>query len=292
MPPGYTRVEVEVTPGALVSLLLLGERDALHHFAVGPVPAVDPLEEDGLLPRVASFRAPADLTSVVVSLEVETPATLRRLQASPDRSEVELIGLPCPAERDDGFLLERPGRYQFGRPDVLASLLEAFRTTRHRFRRDPIGVTDLSQWDGRRPASDLGQPRHVSHEGGRDVDVALPSTVEPSTRRDHCEKLVSQDLTTGVCRRGTAREVDYARLAFLLGRLVKTGRVERIFLDAEFLGPLGEAARRLTHPPGFPAWVADRLQPETGIVRHVAWHTDHVHVRFVLPGATSSAPAR
>ena len=83
--------------------------------------------------------------------------------------------------------------------------------------------------------------------------------------------------------RGTARQVDYPRLAFSLGRLVLSGRVDRIFLDTEFIAPTAEAARRLVHPPAFPAWVADRMQPPGGVLRHVAWHTDHVHVRFLGP---------
>lgn len=293
IPEGYTRVRVAVRPGSFVSIAIFGEQGALAHFSLDPPLAHDPLDEDGLLPRVASFLAPDDLTEVIVGVEVHSPASLHRLalepspEPPPEASPLPLLGLPAPATRDDGYLLERPGRYQFARPDVLSLLIDAFRDTRRRFRRDPIGVLDISQWDARRPALDRGNPRHSSHEGGRDVDISLPSTEEPSTRRDHCDKLISRDFSTGLCRKGTARAVDHARLAFLLGKLVKTGRVDRIFLDVEFIGPTAEAARRLVQPKSFPAWVADKLQPTTGIVRHVAWHTDHVHVRFLGPRAPS-----
>lgn len=290
LPPGYSRVDVEVQPGSLVSLIVLGEQNALAHFSVDFAP--DALEEDGLLPRAASFLVPEGVTEVTVSVEVDGAARLGRVESAlsdemPSGS-LPLIGLPAPVRRDDGYLLERPGRYQFARPDVVTALLGAFGDTRRRFRRDPIGVTDISQWDGRRPASDQGKPRHVSHEGGRDVDIALPSTEEPSLHRDHCDKLVSKDFTTGLCHRGTARNVDYLRLAFLLGRLIKTNRVDKIFLDTEFIAPTAEAARKLIHPPGYPAWVAERLQPPAGLLRHVAWHTDHVHVRFLGPQGQSS----
>ncbi len=288
LPAGYSRLAIEVPPGQLVSLVVLGDRDALAHFALDA--AADPLEEDGRLPRVASFLAPSTPSDVTLSIELWSPARLVRVAAPlPDTlpaTPPTLLGMPSPARRDEGYLLERPNRYQFARPDVLGALLDAFRATRRRFRRDPIGVVDISQWDGLRPATDLGKPHHISHEGGRDVDLALPSLEEPSTRRDHCDKLVSRDLSTGLCRRGSARQVDYPRLAFLLGRLVLSGRVDRIFLDTEFIAPTAEAARRLVHPPSFPAWVADRMQPPGGILRHVAWHTDHVHVRFLGPAGT------
>ncbi|MCS6899204.1 MAG: hypothetical protein RMJ98_03935 [Myxococcales bacterium] len=292
LPEGYSRVIVDVQPGTLVSLILMGSPRSLAHFTVDEATIHDPLDEDGLLPKVASFLPREGTSRVTLSLEVHDPARLIRVEAPlsldlPSQAQ-PLIGLPAPGDRSDGYLLERPGRYQFARPDVITALLGAFRDTRARFRRDPIGVVDLSQWDALRPAMDQNLPRHVSHEGGRDVDIALPSTEEPSTRRDHCDKLISKDYTTGLCRRGTARSVDYLRLAFLLGRLVKTNHIDKIFLDAEFIPPTAAAARRLVHPPSFPAWVAARLQPDAGIVRHVAWHTDHVHIRFLGPQGISS----
>lgn len=298
LPAGYSRVHVDLTPGRLVSLLVLGPRGALAHFAVDGATVHDPLEEDGWLPRAASLLPTGDTTQLTLSVELHEPGQLLRIESEPGvelpSGVLPLIGLPAPGSRAAGYLQERPGRYQFARPDVITTLLDGLRATRTRFRRDPIGVLDLSQWDARRPASDLDHPRHVSHEGGRDVDLALPATVEPSTRRDHCDKLISRDFTLGLCRRGSAREVDYPRLAFLLGRLVKTGHVDKIFLDEEFITPTAETARRLVHPPSYPAWVAEQLQPAAGVLRHVAWHTDHVHVRFRGPQggpAFSDAPA-
>lgn len=291
VPVGYSQIIVEVQPGKLTSVLLLGPPDALSHFAVNQVIVHDSLEEDGFLPRIASFLPSPETTRITISLEVQTPAQILRMEAATSLvlpSEAPyLMGLPAPANREDGYLLEHPNRYQFARPDVLTALRSAFQETRQRFRRDPIGVLDITQWDGRRPAADRNNPHHISHDGGRDVDIALPSTIEPSTRRDHCDKWISKDLTTGHCHKGTARSVDYPRLAFLLGRLIKTKHVDKIFLDAEFIEPTAEAARRLVHPPGYPSWVAEQLQPPARVLRHVAWHTDHVHVRFLGPKGVS-----
>lgn len=291
IPAGYSRVLIEVQPGQLTSIALFGPRDALLHFDVQGVTAHDPLLEDALLPRVASFLVPEGTTRVVLSVEVAEETRLSRIHATPttslpaEKEQPLLIGLPSPGKRDDGYLLEQPSRYQFARPDVVRSLRDAFFDTRRRFRRDPIGVADISQWDGRRPALDIGQPHHISHEGGRDVDIALPSTIEPSLVRDHCTKEIAPDFQSAWCREGTVRELDALRLAFLLGRLVSTHSVDKIFIDQAFIAPIAEAAKRLLNPLSYPDWVVEQMQPEAGVLRHVAWHTDHVHVRFLGPKA-------
>jgi hypothetical protein len=291
---GYTRVSVEVEPGAMASVIVFGDKDALEHFAVDGVVAHDPLEEDGRLPRVASFLVPEGITSIELSLEVSSPALVTRVLAPVSRelpkgeSEPLLIGMPSPARRDDGYLLERPNRYQFARPDVAMALMDAFRDTRLRYRRDPVTVADISQWNGKRPAVDLGAPRHVSHEGGRDVDLGLPATDGPSSVRDHCDRDTSKDFTKAVCKKGSVRGLDAGRLAYLLGRLVKKGNVDKIFLDAELIDPMAKAALALRTQGVLKPDVADKLQPEGGVVRHLAWHTDHVHVRFF--GAKGTSP--
>lgn len=287
LPEGFVRMQIEVEPGLLTSIVVFGNQDALLHFSIDPVRVVDALDEDGLLPRVASFVAPEGVRVVTVNVELKEPGKLARVAAErvdkppTDGQIAPLIGLPSPSRRDDGYLIGRSGRYQFARPDVIVALVDAFRETRQRFRRDPIAVADITQWNGRRPAIDVGKPRHVSHEGGRDVDIALPSLEEPSTMRDHCEKVLNEAQTEGVCRPGTSQALDAARLAYLLGKLIKHGTVEKVFLDREFIDEVARASKRLVKPKVFPAWVAERLQPDAGVLRHVAWHTDHVHVRFV-----------
>ena len=293
---GFSRIVVEVTPGTLASIAIFGPQPSLAHFAVHGVRASDPLAEDGLLPRVVSFLVPAEVNEVEVTLEVADEVRVARALVLPVRelptgeAAATLVGMPWPAARDDGYLLERPGRYQMARPDVVMALLDAFRDTRHRYRRDPIGVSDLSQWDGRRPALDLGNPRHVSHEGGRDVDIGLPSSEEPSTMRDHCDKLIAPDFQKAVCRRGTGRALDAYRLAFLLGRLVKTGNVDKIFLDDEFIDAVAGAASALATMNAIPRKASDALQRDAGTLKHLPWHTDHVHVRFF--GAKGEPPWR
>jgi hypothetical protein len=190
--------------------------------------------------------------------------------------------------RDDGYFLQSAARYQFARTDVIAALLLAFRKTRVRYRRDPIAIADISQWDGIRPATDLGLPRHISHEGGRDVDVALAaSDEEPSTVRAHCTGVLVEQSVQG-CGPGTARGFDAQRMAYFLGVLFETmPPVEKIFVDDVYLRELRRAAetlhdRRLLKDAGFEGLHDD------AIVRASPWHTDHLHVRFAGPAGKAT----
>lgn len=204
-----------------------------------------------------------------------------------------LVGLPAPASRDDGYLLQSPARYQFLRADVAHALLATFKKVRVRFRRDPIAVADISQWDGLRPATDLGKPRHISHEGGRDVDLALPADDgNPSIVRAHCDGVLVEADAQG-CAPGTVRGLDALRLAFLLGFLFDMdppGRIERVFTDDAFIREI----RRATQELKARRWIKDAgLEGlhNDDIMRASPWHTDHIHIRFSGPPATSRWPA-
>lgn len=288
LPAGRSRVPVAVTPGRFVSIVVFGEPDSLRHFELDGAPEPEALDEDHLLPHVASFLAPAGVSEVEVDLEVKTPVTLARVELdalAPGKVDARappppMIGMPAPATRDDGYLLGASPRYQFARLDVVMALRDAFARTRARFRRDPIALYDVSQWNGVRPASDVGKPRHISHAGGRDADIALPAADdEPSTMRHHCDGVLEDGGRSYRCLPGTARGLDAERLAFLLGRLAKGGRVQAIFLDREFFPAVAAAADALVAKRWLDAKTA-ALLGDGGLLHHAGWHTDHVHVRF------------
>lgn len=323
LPAGRSLVRVDVPAGQLVSIAVLGDQGALLGFDVVGTGAAarlrshGSLDEDGMLPRVVSLRAPAEASSLTVVVDAAKPVVLARVAADAARTEAPgpkalrlgeaqprpLIGLPAPGGLDDGYVLQSPGRYQFVRVDVALSLMAALRQTRVRFRRDPIAVADCTQWDGIRPATDLGRPRHISHEGGRDVDLALPASDEsPSTVRAHCAGvLVEQDVQG--CAPGTARGLDAQRLAYLLGLLIEgyprgapaasaaansgTGgtagpppaRIERIYTDDVYVREIRRAAEQLRDR----RWIKDSAYEallDEQLLRPSHWHTDHVHVRF------------
>ena len=296
LPPGRSLVRIDVFGGRFVSIGVFGPRAALLGFDLvgSPVRSHGSLDDDGVLPHVVSF-APARAATLTAIVDVASPVEIARIAvdpadaAPPSRAELKkgralprpLIGLPAPTSRGDGYLLQSPSRYLFLRVDVASTLVAALRQTRTRFRRDPIAVADISQWDGRRPATDLGRPRHISHEGGRDVDLALPADDgEPSTVRLHCEGVLVQEDVQG-CAPGTARGVDTLRLAYLLGLLIDStpGAIEKIFIDDVYMRELHQSAqvlrdRKWIKNDGFAALSED------GLLRASPWHTDHVHVRF------------
>jgi hypothetical protein len=311
---GRSIVDVHVPAESFVSIGVFGPQGALLGFDVlsvsraedaapldgelAPLRAHRPLDEDGLLPRIVSFRSPAETAIVRILVDAAEAVEVRR-SAAPVAA-VELIpthgkgfrykpvqspsiGFPAPASRDEGYFLQSPARYQFARTDVIAALLRAFQKTRTRFKRDPIAIADISQWDGIRPATDLGRPRHISHEGGRDVDVALAANdEEPSTVRAHCTGVLVEQTVQG-CGPGTARGFDASRMAYFLGVLFESvPPVEKIFVDDVYLRELRRAAerlheRRLLKDRGFEGLSDD------AIVRPSPWHTDHLHVRFAGP---------
>ncbi len=319
---GRSMVEVDVPASSYVSIGVFGPQHALLGFevvevghapgdgpldarlddtapvegALAPLRTHRPLDEDGLLPRIVSFRSPAEAIRVRVLVDAAEDVEIRRITAPltdpeplPEKgkryrpAQAPSIGFPAPFTRDEGFFLQSGARYQFARTDVIASLLRAFQRTRAKFRRDPIAIADISQWDGVRPATDLGRPRHISHEGGRDVDLALAANdEEPSTVRAHCTGVLIEQSVQG-CGPGTVRGFDAQRMAYFLGSLFETSPpVEKIFVDDVYLRELRKAAERL-HERRVLKDAAFEGLSDDAIVRASPWHTDHLHVRFAGP---------
>lgn len=299
LPAGRSFVQVETAPDRLISIAVFGETDALLGFDVLGAPGIaraTSLEEDGLLPRVVSLRtgaasedllcvidarSPVTLSRIITAADQARPPTLIELKADPALAR-PLVGLPSPASPSDGYVLGVPERYLFARVDVALTLHDALRQVQTRFRGDAIAISDISQWNGVRPASDIGQPHHISHEGGRDVDLALPaSDGEGSTIRRHCTGvLIEEDRL--VCEPGTSRGVDAMRLAYMLGLIVDRspeGAIIKIFTDDAYIRDIRGALDTLQRR----RWIKDRgyaALAEDDVLRPSAWHTDHVHVRF------------
>jgi hypothetical protein len=211
------------------------------------------------------------------ALAAPSPKALERGEAQPR----PLVGLPPPAGLDDGYVLGTPARYAFVRVDVAMVLVEALRRVRKRFRGDPIAISDASQWDGRRPKTDRNAPRHISHVGGRDVDIALPaSDGTQSLVQDRCRGVLLAQDRYG-CAPGTVRGLDATRLALLLGTMcdLAPGEVVKVFMDDVYRREVVAAAPALVERK----WLGDEASTalsEEGIIVASPWHTDHFHVRF------------
>src|SRR6185369_790410 len=108
---------------------------ALADSALAALRTRRPLDEDGLLPRIVSFRSLAEAPAVVrVLVDAAEAVDLRRaaapivdVEALPEKGkrykpvEAPSIGFPVPVSRDEGYLLQSAARYEFARTDVIAA---------------------------------------------------------------------------------------------------------------------------------------------------------------------------
>jgi hypothetical protein len=303
-------VFAEVEGPGFVTAGVAGPRDALVDFEVAsrdaPRLRSGTIDDDRRLPAFVSFAAKKEQRLILV-VDATEPVRVVLSAAEPRGASHEppaLVGMPFPIEDRAGYSLQAPHRYQFVRADVATALRAAFKQTRVRFKRNAIAIGDISQWNGVRPATDLGRPRHISHEGGRDVDVALPALEAPSRVTARCNGvLVDNEVLK--CAPGTVKRFDALRLAYFLGLLLDgptpQGRfikdparrrgpiavVETIFTDQVYI----DEVRRVLPELRDKRWIHDEAYSalaEEGLLRPSAWHVDHVHIRFA--GAKGVVP--
>lgn len=301
LPAGRSGVAVEIPAGAFVSIAVLGAPEALLGFDLTGSPLAriarraSPLDEDGYLPHVVSFRPQEEAEEVFLTIDVVDPVDVALVVSSSDEAFAPspkalasgadrprpLVGMPAPRSARDGYMLQVPARYLFARIDVAMALLSAFEKTYRTFKRDPIAISDISQWDGRRPKTDRSMPRHISHVGGADVDIGLPALdTFPSTTRDHCRGVLLDPDHFG-CAPGSGKGVDFERLGFFLGTLVdeSPGAIVKVFMDDVYRRELVRVAPDLRRADLIKDEALAALS-EDGVVVASPWHTDHFHVRF------------
>jgi len=131
-----------------------------------------------------------------------------------------------------------------------------------------LAIGDLSDLDGG-PLSG-----HASHQSGRDIDVGLFYRKVPAEYPKEFVVATRATLDTAAT---------WALLRGFLRSVGQPGGVEKVFLDYELQGWLYEAARK-------DGWTSAQLHgvfqypdgkhAKHGVVRHVANHRDHIHVRF------------
>ncbi|MFO0614187.1 MAG: hypothetical protein U0414_16465 [Polyangiaceae bacterium] len=298
---GRSAVRVTLPANAFVTLAVLGPRDALLGFdAVGCAAAEiarrsAPAEEDGMLPHVVGFAPRPAAETMLVSIEAKAPVEIAMTSAttedamapspkglkSGEEKPRPLVVIPAPASRDDGYFLEVPARYTFARIDVAIALLGAYKKVWQYYRQDPVAVHEISQWNGTRPRTDAGNPRHISHVGGVDADIAFPANDGvDSTYRDHCTR-AAIDREHANCAPGTVRGIDVERTAFFLGALVDAAPslVTKVFMDEAFRAEVIRVAPDLARR-SFIGEAALGSLSEDGVIVASPWHTDHFHVRF------------
>jgi hypothetical protein len=189
-----------------------------------------------------------------------------------------LLQLPLPNDPVlDGYEVSSATvfRYQFGRRDLLMMIRWAGLQVAGAGM-SPFQPADLSQWNGETPGNDVGAPRHVSHQRGKDVDISLYGTDGLATWRSYC---TAERTERGrECVAGTRTGFDAHASAFAYAPFLASGRVTNAFLDAELIEAEVPAAAEIADE----GLIDPALVPLFGDGRHLQhWpnHDNHIHVR-------------
>lgn len=167
-------------------------------------------------------------------------------------------------------------RYQFGRRDLVMLLRYAGRQMALEGRA-PIIPEDLSQWDGQTPGTDVGAPRHASHDGGKDVDVSLYGSDGLCEWRSYCDA-----VNTGSgreCLPGSESGFDGRANAELFAAFLQSGRVTMSFLDGELIPPVEDGAAEAAEADAIDAALLP-LYSDGVHLQHWPNHDNHIHVRL------------
>ncbi|MBK6515935.1 MAG: hypothetical protein IPM79_04240 [Polyangiaceae bacterium] len=167
-------------------------------------------------------------------------------------------------------------RYQFGRRDLLMLLRYAGQQMALAGRA-PFIPEDLSQWDSLTPGTDVGAPRHASHQNGKDVDLSLYGSDGLCEWRSYCDAVNSGSGRE--CLPGSESGFDGRANAELFGAFLQSGRVTMSFLDQELIPHVedgaAEAADGDTLDPALVPLYSDGVH-----LQHWPNHDNHIHVRL------------
>ncbi|MBX3189212.1 MAG: hypothetical protein KF819_19470 [Labilithrix sp.] len=210
---------------------------------------------------------------VVADAAVEAEAEAAAEARAPVRVTCEqpqtLTLLPPPGE-EDPFRSLSPAKYQYGRCELVALLVDAARDVRAQMPdRSPVGVADLSQEDGNIPGTDVGGLRHPapSHTNGFSADITYfrkgGKTLEdspacPSKTREFCEG---------------PHDLDLDATALLMSRLARTKRLVQILVDPIMEADVSSALDRLAS-----AGAEGAAEARAVLASGIPFHADHFHV--------------
>lgn len=266
---GTSGVELEVLRWDGAEPVALGLTDAGPELRT--LAAFDPSGPRTFWARVTTSDPSFDGTLTITRVPFEDAATC-------EDDCAHLLQLPLPNEvATDGYrhTSSTVFRYQYGRRDLVMFLRHAGRTM--------VGLghssfvpEDLSQWNGETPGTDVGAPRHASHQRGKDVDVSLYGADGTSTWRSYCDAVATGDGRE--CAAGTEHDLDGVANAIFFGDFLATGRVTMSFLDQElhptFFAGADTAAAMGTLEPSLVPLFSDGVH-----VQHWPNHDNHIHIR-------------
>ncbi len=166
-------------------------------------------------------------------------------------------------------------RYQFGRRDMVMLLRHAAREMALAGR-EPFIPEDLSQWNAETPGTDVGAPRHASHQNGKDVDFSLYGSDGLSVWRSYCDAVNTGDGRE--CEAGSVTNFDGRANAELYAAFLQSGRVTMSFLDGELIPFVEEGADEAAADGA----ISEDLLPRfsDGSLQHWPNHDNHIHLRM------------
>ena len=153
----------------------------------------------------------------------------------------------------------------YGTNETVALIRETLSRVHQRFPRAPqVVIGDLSYESGGRIRP------HVSHQSGRDADMAYYT--------------LGRESGDGFIL-ATPENLDVRRTWYLLKSFIDTGMVRYIFVDYELQAVLYDYVRRRgASMAELDAWFQfPRRDASRGIIRHSRGHDDHFHIRFRCP---------
>jgi len=189
-----------------------------------------------------------------------------------------LLQLPLPNDpAADGYDTDSGTyfRYWFGRRDLVMFVRHAARK-RADAGKSPIYPYDLSQWDGMTPGTDVGAPRHVSHQRGKDADISIYGTDGRAVWRSFCTTHATSDGRE--CSAGTEMGLDAYESAREFAGWFESGRVTMCFLDRELIGKVAPAAQKAAGDGMIDPSLAP-LYADGKHLQHWPNHDNHIHVR-------------
>lgn len=226
-------------------------------------------------PRTFWAQVEAQGDAITGTLTVSRTPFTEGIHCSDDCDHLLQLPLPNDPARDGYDISEAVCRYQFGRRDLVMFLREAGRRM-FAAGETPFRPADLSDWEGRTPGMDVGAPRHVSHQHGKDVDLSLYGTDGLAPWRSYC---VTQPVSGGrECTPGSVTLFDGYHNAQLIGVFFASERVTTSFLDRELIAVLGFGAERAVADGVVPAALLP-LYADGVHVQHWPNQDNHVHVR-------------
>jgi LysM repeat protein/murein endopeptidase len=217
------------------------------------------------------FKPHAILTFAIALLWIQLPASSEAMTIAAGKPyHGRLVnGIPFP-DQFRGYRIGSPDR-SYTTPEVIGTLLDAVEAVQREYPNTcELFIGDLSASGGGRLCG------HKSHQNGRDADIGM---------------YARGNRPLGRFALMDASNLDVAKTWVLMENLLKSGRVQYIFMDRELQKLFHDHALRSGWDKGY----LDRIFLDVGsrfdkaVIRHARNHRNHFHVRFYTPWSTLAA---